>query len=150
MPSSKVRRKRKSTCNQWQNYETVSFLFPSSRNSFSFDKPCRNSQVLASKRYTEISLINAVCKTGQRRQETDDQSKDRTPVCGEFGGVAVDTVELVHFGHGNVAATDNVVAVTWSICCMLFADARSTHSVMMMAVIGPRKMVYPLKKERNF
>lgn len=108
--------------------------------------------VLACKRHAEIALIDAICKARQWRCKAYDQSNDSTPVCAEFGRIAVDAVEFVHVWYGNIATTGDVVAVI-NVLVMWYTLVhvwKQTYSVMIMAVIGPRKMVYPLKKDKNF
>jgi hypothetical protein len=53
---------------------------------------------------------DAVDETRERRNATDEEGGHRTPVAGEFGRVAVDTVEVVHVRYRHVALSDNVVA----------------------------------------
>lgn len=67
--------------------------------------------VLACKRHTQIALINAICKARQWRCKAYDQSNHGTPICAEFGRIAVDAVEFVHVWYGNIATTGDVVAM---------------------------------------
>lgn len=67
--------------------------------------------VLACKRHTQIALVNAICKARQWRRKAYDQSDHSTPVCAEFGRIAVDAVKFVHVWYGNIATTGDVVAV---------------------------------------
>lgn len=52
---------------------------------------------------------NIADETWQRRSETDDESSDRPPVGCVLGRVAVDTMEVVHVRHRDVAAACDVV-----------------------------------------
>jgi hypothetical protein len=53
---------------------------------------------------------HAVDEAGKRRREANDERDHTAPVGGVAGGVAVHAVEVVHVGHGDVAATGDVVA----------------------------------------
>lgn len=106
--------------------------------------------MLASKRHTSMTHIDAVDEAGKRRSKSDDECYNSTPVCRKLGRVAIDAIELVHIRYRDVATTSNVVAMIWLITCDILSKRSSTHSVMMMAVMGPRKIVYPLRKARNF
>lgn len=54
---------------------------------------------------------DVVGETWKRRDTTDEECSNGTPIGGEFGRVAVNTVEVVHIGYGDIAASDDVVAV---------------------------------------
>lgn len=53
---------------------------------------------------------DVVDEAGQRRDTADEEGRHGPPVAGEFGRVAVDTVEVVHVWHGHVTASHDVVA----------------------------------------
>ena len=52
---------------------------------------------------------NVVHKAGQRRDATDEECDNSTPVAPEFRRVAIDTVEVIHVGYGDVATANDVV-----------------------------------------
>jgi hypothetical protein len=106
--------------------------------------------VLACKRHAKITLSDAIHEAGQRRSNSDDECHDRTPVCSKLGRVAIDTIEVVHVWYRDHATTCNVVAEHKLIRCDVLLKYEGTYSAIMIAVIGPRKIVYPLKKARNF
>lgn len=62
------------------------------------------------------SDLDVVDETGERRNATDQESYDCTPVCGELWRVAIDAVKVVHVGHGHVGLADDEVAVMVSVC----------------------------------
>lgn len=98
--------------------------------------------MLAFKRNVEIALVDAVGKAWKRGQEANDECDNGTPIGAEFGRVAIDAVESVHVWYGHIAATGDVVAEEHeSVCCASRRGYSCTHSTMIMAVMGPRKMV---------
>jgi len=50
-------------------------------------------------------------EAGQWRHEAENKCNNSTPVGGISGRVAVDAMEVVHVGHGDSAATDDVVTI---------------------------------------
>jgi hypothetical protein len=106
--------------------------------------------VLACKRHAKITLSDAVYEAGQRRSDSDDQCHDRTPICSKLGRVAIDTIKIVHVWYRNLATTSDVVAEHKLVRCNAASNYGDTYSAMMIAVMGPRKIVYPLRKARNF
>jgi hypothetical protein len=66
--------------------------------------------MLACKRHTGMTLIDAVDEARQRRRKSDDKCHNSTPVCRKLGRVAVDTIKAVHIRDRDIAATSNVVA----------------------------------------
>ncbi len=53
---------------------------------------------------------DVIDKARKRGNTADEEGDDGAPVATESGRVAVDTVEVVHIGHGHVAASDDKVA----------------------------------------
>ena len=56
-----------------------------------------------------------VDKAGEWRSAADEESGDSAPVGGVLKRVAVDTVEVVHIGYGDVTTSDDKIAVAWEI-----------------------------------
>jgi hypothetical protein len=106
--------------------------------------------VLACKRHAKITLSDAVYEPGQRRSDSDDECHDRTPIRSKLGRVAIDTIEVVHVWYRNLATASDIVAEHILIRCDVFLKYGDTYSAMMIAVMGPRKIVYPLRNARNF
>lgn len=98
--------------------------------------------VLAFKRNAEIALVDTVGKAWKRGQEANDECDNGTPIGAKFGRVTIDAVKSVHVWYGHIATTGDVVAEEHeSEYCASAKGYNLTHSTMMMAVMGPRKMV---------
>ena len=66
---------------------------------------CTNTSGIAT------SYDDIVNEARKWRDAADDESDNGAPVGGEFGRVAVDAVEVVHIGYGDIATSDDEVAV---------------------------------------
>lgn len=56
------------------------------------------------------SDLDIIDETRKRRNTTNEEGCDGSPVRGEFGRVAVHAMEVVHVGHRDPGLPDNVVA----------------------------------------
>ena len=94
----------------------------------------RGLQVLTAQRDAGLAIArcnDVVDEAGERGDAADEEGDNGAPVASVSGRVAVDTVEIVHVGHGHVTASDDVVAAArdkrisgcvrdrWSSCGIL-------------------------------
>lgn len=112
-------------------------------------------QVLATNGNTgggAAGFLNIVHEARKRRDTTEEECDDCAPVGTEFGRVAVDAMEIVHVGDGDVGFSYEEIAGARVSDLFFRKSVRnlwSTYSVMSIEVIGPRKMVYPPRKAMN-
>jgi hypothetical protein len=100
----------------------------------------RALQVLTAQRDAGLAITgynNVVDEAGERGDAADEEGDDGAPVASVSGRVAVDTVEVVHVGHGHVTASDNVVTEArdkwisgygrgkWGLCGIVGGRTRS-------------------------
>lgn len=113
-----------------------------------------SEQVLATNGNTgggAAGFLNIVHEARKRRDTTEEEGDDCAPVGTEFGRVSVDAMEVVHVGHGHVGFSYEEIAGA-RVSDLIWKSVRNlscTYSVMMIEVIGPRKMVYPPRKAMN-
>jgi hypothetical protein len=96
---------------------------------------------------------NVIDKAGKWRNAANKEGSNGAPVSTEFRRVAIDAVEIVHVRYGDIAASNDIVTAARNrLVDMSVVDRRrwGTNSVMRMEVMGPRKIVYPPRKARNF
>lgn len=68
--------------------------------------------MLTTQRHTGSAMPcnnNIVDEAGERRDAADEKGDNGTPITSKFWRIAVDTVEVIHVGHGNSATPDDVV-----------------------------------------
>lgn len=113
-----------------------------------------SEQVLATNGNTgggAAGFLNIVHKARKRGDTAEEECDDCAPVGTEFGRVSVDAVEIVHVGDGDVGFSYEEIAGA-RVSDLIWKSVRNlscTYSVMMIEVIGPRKMVYPPRKAMN-
>lgn len=88
---------------------------------------------------------DVVNKTWEWRDAANEKGSNGAPVGAKLGRIAVDSVEVVHVGHGYITTSDNEVAIgqVKSVGGLKkrYGTHRSTYSHMRMPVMGPKKIV---------
>lgn len=127
-------------CLGWSGTETD--LQPLTANGHAGLLPARND--------------NIVDEAGERRNAADEEGGYSPPIATPSGRVAVDAMKIIHIGNRYLSTSYDVVAVVeTSTSVTMHTEVGpvreiQTYSNMRIPVIGPKNMVYPPRKARNF